>query len=142
MMSLHVLHHDVGWSHVVNLANVGVIQRRYRARLARKSLCELLVGNFYCDDAIQARISCFINLSHASRAERTDDLVRAKPSPVRQKHGKSLDSTLLRPFFFDKTAPLTAKRSVLVASGHALTDTTMSFSAEVPRYRAARVSKR
>jgi hypothetical protein len=61
--------------------NVGMIQRRYRARLLLKATQAIafagkrLGKNFEGDITAQTRIFCAIHFSHAARAKRTEDFV-------------------------------------------------------------------
>jgi hypothetical protein len=70
-------------SHIVERADMGVIQRGDRAGLALESFAELLRGEFYGYDAVQAGVQTAVDLSHTARAQQADNLVRAKPGAGR-----------------------------------------------------------
>src|ERR1019366_7029537 len=52
------LHHDVVRADVINLADVGMVERGNCFRFASKTLGELRGGELDCNQAIQAGISC------------------------------------------------------------------------------------
>ena len=76
--ALDVLHHQVIRSDIVQLADVGMIQRRDGARLALEAFAEFGLGDLDRDDAIQARVVGFVHLTHAARADGREDFVRAE----------------------------------------------------------------
>src|SRR4051794_9246480 len=82
--ALHQLRHHVtgaGWQRpdVVKRADVGMIQCRYRSRLAFESLTELLGGKFYGYNTAQTSVHSTVDLSHPALTQRADNLVRSQP---------------------------------------------------------------
>ena len=77
---LDQLHHQVVGTDIVNVADVGVIQRGDRANLALEAFAEPLGGNLDGHLAPHARIAGAIHLSHAARADERQDLVGAQTS--------------------------------------------------------------
>src|SRR5687767_1771078 len=95
--ALHQFGHHVtgaGWqrSDIVKCADVGMIQCRYRPRLALESLAELLRGDFDSYSAAQTSVHGTVDFSHAALTELADDMVRAQPRPGYQ------DRTCVEPF--------------------------------------------
>src|ERR1017187_8779870 len=83
-----------GLTHVVNSANIGVIERRRGARLAletfprslsRKGLRQNL--NRYV--AMEPRVACLIHLAHATLADGGKDLIGAEPLACQERHDLS-----------------------------------------------------
>ena len=72
------LHDQIIGPDVVNLTNIGMIQRGDGFGFPLEALRELRGGNFDGHLAIQARIFGAKHFTHAARANRRDDLVRAK----------------------------------------------------------------
>ena len=78
---------------VVERADVRMIEARDRARLALQSRAELRVRgelggeDFHRDVAPEARVDGAIDLAHATRADRADDLVRTELC-VRREHAR------------------------------------------------------
>jgi hypothetical protein len=60
-----------------------MVQGRDRPRLA---LGELLMGGFYRDDAIQARVAGFVHLTHAACSNRREDFIRTKFDANGERH--------------------------------------------------------
>src|SRR5215472_4762638 len=77
-LALDVLHDQVVRTDVVNVADVGVIQRRDSSRLAFETLAELLFAELDGDDTAQARVACRVHLTHTARADGRDGLVRTE----------------------------------------------------------------
>lgn len=78
--AVNKLHHQVARSfrrcpHVIDLADVGMIQRRHGARLAFEPLRKSGLRYFDGDDAVEARIARLIDFPHATRPDRSDDFV-------------------------------------------------------------------
>jgi len=77
---------------VVERADVRMVQRGDRLRLALKPLAELVVpgqrrrDHLDGDVAVQARVTRPVDLSHAAGAERRDDLVRPDPRSGKPAH--------------------------------------------------------
>jgi hypothetical protein len=82
----HQLHHQVIPANVVELADVGMIQRGHGAHFARKAIGEALLGDFDGDVAAHARIVGAVDLSHAAGADRRKHLIRAEPRSNSQCH--------------------------------------------------------
>ena len=80
-------------AHVVQRADVGMIELRDRAGLAVEALAELRIGgervreNLDRDRAIEARVARLVDLAHAAGAEGGEDFVRAEASAGLQCHG-------------------------------------------------------
>ena len=72
--ALDVLHDEVIGADVVELADVGVIEGGDGAGFAIEAFGELVFGDFEGDDAVEAGIAGFPDFSHASGAERVEDL--------------------------------------------------------------------
>src|SRR6185503_17121758 len=60
-------------------ADVRVVQRRDRARLALEALVERTVNGLDGDDAIEPRVARLPHFAHAAGADRGQDLVRSDP---------------------------------------------------------------
>src|ERR1017187_4462246 len=65
-IAVNKLHHDVVRADVINLADVGMVERGNRSRFAFKTLGELCSRDLDCNQAIQACISCPIHFAHAA----------------------------------------------------------------------------
>ena len=83
----------VGRSHVVDRDDVGVRERRGRARFPLETLQPVRIGgqlrweDLDGDVAAQTRIARPVNLSHPSSAERRKNLVRAETLSWGKSHG-------------------------------------------------------
>ena len=88
--ALDVLHDQVIGANVVKLTNIGMIERSHRSGFTFKSLAELGLGNFDGDDTIKPCVAGLVNLSHATRSNGHDDLVRAKSVAGRKRHVRDL----------------------------------------------------
>jgi len=77
-----VFHHQIIWADIVNLADVGMIQRGDRFGFALEPFPELCAGNFDRDCPIQTRVFGTIRFSHRTRADGRKDLVRAEFAPA------------------------------------------------------------
>ena len=77
-LTLEVLQHQIVGSYVVHLANVGVVERRDRPRLALESLAVL--GRQLLDrhDAVEPGIEGLVDLAHATSANGRLDFVGAE----------------------------------------------------------------
>ena len=64
-----VLHHQIIWPNVVNLADIGMIERGNGFGFTLKTLCELRGGHFDGDNAIQTCICGSIHFAHATGAD-------------------------------------------------------------------------
>jgi hypothetical protein len=76
--SLDQLHNQIIRTDVVEVADVGMIQCRYGARLALEPIRELLRRNLDRDLTPQPRIARFPHLPHPAFAQARDDLIRAE----------------------------------------------------------------
>src|SRR6266851_4497847 len=94
---LDKLHDQIIWADVVNLADVGMIQRGDGFGFTLGALRELQRGNFNGHIAIQTRVFGAIHLTHAARANRREDLVGAESIACRKWHrSESAKSTRSR----------------------------------------------
>ena len=77
-LTFEVLQYQIVGSDVVHLADVGVVERRDRPRLALESLSVL--GRQLLDrhDALEPGIEGFVDLAHATSANSRLDFVRAE----------------------------------------------------------------
>jgi hypothetical protein len=66
-------------AHVVQDANVGMIQRRYRMHLAREAIAEAFAGDFDGHGAPHPGIGGAIHFAHTAGADAFGDLIRADP---------------------------------------------------------------
>ena len=69
--------------------NVGMIERGDRVGFAFEPLAESLGGDLDRDDAVQARITSFVNVAHAAGSQVREDLVRSETGSRRERHGNS-----------------------------------------------------
>lgn len=86
--SLQVLHDQLGSrvlrADVIELTNVGMIQRRNRSRFAFKTCSQFGIGremfrqNLDCDHALQASVAGAIHFTHAAGTERRLDFIGAE----------------------------------------------------------------
>ena len=84
---LHQLHHQVVRSHVVEVADIEMIQRGHGADFAVEALVETLGGNFDGDIATGARVVRTVHLSHPTFAHECEDFIRGQSlSPGVQRH--------------------------------------------------------
>ncbi len=67
--ALYKLHHQVVRPHVVQLANVGMIQRAHRPSLTLKAFRKSLFGNLDGDDPIEAFVASFVHFAHTARPD-------------------------------------------------------------------------
>src|SRR5262245_18629920 len=78
---------------VVQRADVRMIERRDRARLAVEPLAQLRIGrersrqHLDGDGPLKPRVSCAIDLAHPAGADWGNDLVRAEPKSRVESHG-------------------------------------------------------
>ena len=99
-LAFQQLHHEIAHAilraHVMQLANVRMIQRRDGARLTFEALsCISLVGhvsrkNLDGNAAVEPGIAGAIHFAHAARSKRPENLVRPKPCAGRQPHMRGL----------------------------------------------------
>src|SRR5207244_4509099 len=103
-LSIHELHGDVEGgvrgADVVNRDDVRMAQRRGGSGFLLEALAavgvrgELAGQHLDGDLAAQPRIPCAVDLSHASGAQRREDLEGPKPGTRRQRHVKNSDRIL------------------------------------------------
>ena len=76
------LHHQVDYTRqspdIVNLADIGMIQRRNGLRLTLEAFAELSGGDFDRNVALQTRVAGSVHLSHATGADGRQDFVGAE----------------------------------------------------------------
>jgi hypothetical protein len=92
--ALDVLHYQIVRTNVVKLADVGMVECRYRARFALEALRKLFFYNFDCNSAIQSRVASTIDFAHASGANGFEEFISAQPSSGSQGHRRSNDCTV------------------------------------------------
>ena len=78
--AIDVLHDQIVRADVVELANVGMIQRRNRAGLALETIAVLTLQALDGDYTIETRITRLPYLAHAACANRRNQHVGVKPS--------------------------------------------------------------
>ena len=72
----HQFHHQVVGTHIVDGADVGMIQRRHGACLALEPLIEFHSGDLQRDRTSQPGIMRLVHPAHAARAQHRFDAVR------------------------------------------------------------------
>jgi hypothetical protein len=85
-LALDVLHDQEVWSNVVEMADIGMVQRGDGARFAFEPFGKLGLRCFDRHDSVQPRIPGFPHLPHAPGADGRKDLERAELLPDRQCH--------------------------------------------------------
>ena len=83
---VNVLNDQIIRSDIINLANIGMIQRGNGFRFALETLAELRGGNFDRDEATQTRISGAIHFTHSTSANKRKDFIRAEFIACREWH--------------------------------------------------------
>jgi hypothetical protein len=81
---VNVLNDQIIRSDIINLANIGMIQRGNGFRFALETLAELRGADFDRDDPVQAGIPSLIDLAHAAGADGLQDLIRTEFSAAIQ----------------------------------------------------------
>ena len=84
--TLDILHDQIVRSDVVQMADVGVVERGNRAGFAGKALGELRIGHFDRDIPIQPGVMRAVHLAHSTRANGREDFVRAEFCAGRKRH--------------------------------------------------------
>src|SRR5215471_6133516 len=93
-LAVHQLHHNVVGADVIDLADVGMVERGYGFGFARKSIAELGSRGFDRDKPIEARISGTVDFAHTAFAEQRENLVRTETVTFGKRHGLvELEST-------------------------------------------------
>jgi hypothetical protein len=77
-ISLDELHHQIVRSDVVKLADMGMVQGRYRPGLMIEAFGELFLGDLDRDNAAQPCVPGAVHVSHATRPDVGDDFIRAE----------------------------------------------------------------
>jgi hypothetical protein len=77
-VALHVLHYEVVRAHVVERADVRVIQRRDGASLALEPVAEASIAGLDGHQAVEASVSCFPHFAHAAGPDQGQNLVRSE----------------------------------------------------------------
>ena len=77
-----------GWqsAHVIERANMGMIQRRNRAGFALEAVAVFAVQGLDGDGATQARVGGRIDLAHAAHAKYRNDFIGAEFGPGLEAH--------------------------------------------------------
>ena len=88
-LALDELHHQVVGADVVNLADVGMVQRRDGFGFALEAFAELRGGNFDGDVAIQPWIVRLPHFAHAALADRRKDFVGSEFVAGGKRHRRS-----------------------------------------------------
>src|SRR5271166_3687509 len=76
--AVNKLHNQIIWADIVNLADVGMIQRCDGLGFPLETFAELRGGKLDRNVAIQSCIPGAINFTHSARADERKDLVRAE----------------------------------------------------------------
>jgi len=84
-----VFHDDVVRTHIVDLADVRVIQGRDGFRFPPESFTEFRRAKLDCDNTIEARVARLPYLSHAAFSNSGDDFVRAEFCADGERHFES-----------------------------------------------------
>jgi hypothetical protein len=87
ILALHQFHHQVIRTDVVELADIGMIQRGDDPRLTLEALRKFRGGDFDRDIAIQPRVAGAVNLAHPSRSEGRENLIGSQASSRCKGHG-------------------------------------------------------
>jgi hypothetical protein len=69
------LHNEIVIPHVINLADIGMVERRDRSRFTFECLRETLCGNFDGDITAKARIARPVDLTHSAFSENPYDRI-------------------------------------------------------------------
>src|SRR5262249_16396290 len=85
--AVDVLHDEIVGSDIVEMADVRMVQRGDRARLALGAIAEPSDGGLDGDRAAQARIDGFVDFTHPPRTERHHDFVRTQTGTRSEWHG-------------------------------------------------------
>jgi hypothetical protein len=94
VLALDVLHDEVIRSDIIEMADVGVVERGDGAGFLGEALGELSIGNFDRDIAAKAIVVGTIDLAHAALAHQRKDLVGAEPVTFGQRHGSGSDKSI------------------------------------------------
>jgi len=86
LLAFDVLHDDVVRTDVIDLADVGMVQRGDSAGLSLEALGEFFARNFDGDDPVEPRVPRPVHLAHATCSDGRNDLVRTKKGPGCYRH--------------------------------------------------------
>src|SRR5580658_4365275 len=84
--AFHQLHHQVVRADIVEMADVGMIQRGNRTGLALETLAEFLCRNLDGDFSAKPRVTSQVHLAHAAGANGREDLVGAETVTYSERH--------------------------------------------------------
>ena len=85
-LSLQQLHHQVVGSHVVQCADVRMIELRDDLGFACETDRKVLRGDFDRDFSTEPRVACPVDLAHAAGADRGNNLIRTEPDAWGKSH--------------------------------------------------------
>ena len=85
-----IFQHQVVGTDIVDLADMWMIQRRYRTRFLLESVT-LLQQALHRNETMETGVSSLPYLAHATAAKWFEHLVRAEADAVRQLHARCLD---------------------------------------------------
>jgi hypothetical protein len=85
-LTVDVLHDEIVRTHVIERADVGMIQRGDGFGFPLEALREMRGGNLDRDFAIQPRIACPIHLAHSTSADGRKYFVRSEFVADRERH--------------------------------------------------------
>src|SRR5215469_2633251 len=77
-IALDVLHHQVVWPDIIEMADIRMVQRSNGAGLPVEAFRELRGRNFDGNVAAESRVAGSVDLPHSSRANRRKNLVRTE----------------------------------------------------------------
>jgi hypothetical protein len=83
---LHELHDKEIGADIIENANVGVAYGSYCLGLPFKAIGEFLVYNFYRNEAVKARVACFVHLAHTTGPDAFKDAKMIGPIANRARH--------------------------------------------------------
>jgi len=76
--ALNVLHHQVIRAHIMQRADIRMIQRGHRPRLQLEALGKPFVRDLDRDNSLQPRVASLVDFAHPARADALDNLVRSQ----------------------------------------------------------------
>jgi hypothetical protein len=86
IVTFDVLHDEIVRTDVIEVADVGMVQRRNRSCFTGEALGELSVGNLDRHIATEAVVMRSIDFSHATFADKGEDFIRAEFVAGRERH--------------------------------------------------------
>jgi len=108
----HQFHHQIILPDVVEMADIGMVERRDGSRFLAEAVAELFGSDFDGYLAADARIAGAIDFSHPAFAEFGSNLVRSYARSGRQRHSNNLDSR-----FAEWSQYTTEAAAIMVQSG-------------------------